>query len=297
MKRILPDKILKEIETRRIDLNTVTEIRIRKNRPSYIRTGKSGLEISKLMNTEFDTYLCYLCKHSPYAYSEEIKNGFLSLPGGHRVGVSGQVVCKDGIVEGMNYISSLNIRIHREVKGCILPILNYLYENGRWKNTLIVSVPGAGKTTLLRDLVRQASMGTKELKPCQVALIDERNEISASILGIPELDIGPNTDCLVFCQKSVGVLMMLRSMAPEIIAFDELGGTSDYDAIRKAFVSGVGIFTTIHGNSRKDLENHKELNLMLQQNLFERIIYLDGNPTPGCIKMVTDSQGFPVFRG
>lgn len=216
-----------------------------------------------------------LCKDSLFAYEDELKQGYISIPGGHRVGLTGQIVQnEDGSVRTMKYINGMNIRISHEIKGVADKMLPFLYENGRVKNTLLISPPGAGKTTMLRDIVRQVSDGNAYGKGICVGVVDERSEIAGCYRGIAQNDVGIRTDVLDACPKVYGMMMLLRSMAPSMIAIDELGGVEDVQALRKASACGAGLLATIHGEDVEDLRKKPYLRELLDMGLFSCYLVL-----------------------
>lgn len=231
------------------------EIRIRVNRPIILKLRNQDIIIDHKVNQcEILQILEKLCNNSVYAYKEQICNGFITIKGGHRVGITGTAVVEKGKIINVKYINSLNFRIAREVLGCGDKILSQIVDkkNSTIYNTLIVSPPGKGKTTILRDIIRKISDGIEEIgfegKTC--GIIDERGEIAAMYKGIPQNDIGIRSDVIENVSKSNGINMLIRSMAPEIIACDEIGSKEDVQAIKKAFISGVkGIFTMHRQNN------------------------------------------------
>lgn len=251
----------------------VEEIRLRVGRPIAIKKEKNIEVIEHNVTTEeiLETFE-KICENSVYSYKKQICEGFITIRGGHRVGITGNCVFEDGQVQNINYISSLNFRIAREKIGCANSIIKEVidFENDNIYNTLIVSSPGAGKTTMLRDLIRQISnIG----KTCGV--VDERGEIAAMYKGIPQNDVGKLTDVISNVSKSKGMNMLVRSMAPQIIACDEIGSKEDIETINYAICSGVkGIFTA-HGANLKELMLNLEMGELLNSCIIERIIFLD----------------------
>lgn len=260
-----------------VNLNYLEEIRIRVNRPIILKIGQAETIIEyKTSTEEILEILQHICDNSIYSYQNQICNGYITMQGGHRVGITGNVVLKEGKVININYISSLNFRIAKQVLGCSNKILKYVLnidENSVY-NTLIVSPPGAGKTTLLRDLIRRISNGMDQFNGINVGVVDERGEIAAMYRGIPQNDVGTRTDILDNVPKSVGMNMLIRSMGPRVIVADEIGNIKDVEAINYAVCSGVkGIFTA-HGKCIEDIKLNPALNQLMNSFLFERIIFI-----------------------
>lgn len=238
------------------------EIRLRVGRPLSVKQGsdcffvttfgrlcKNRLNALIVTKNDIEQSVNLLCNSSVYAYEEEIKEGYITLSSGHRIGISGDAVTDGKKIRFINNISGLNFRIAREIKGCADCVIRDVYNNSSVRNTLIVSPPGSGKTTLLRDLSRAISNLGKN-----VSILDERGEISAMKSGVPGFDIGAFSDVLQGCSKPLGIPILIRSMAPEVIITDELGGEADFEAIYDAKKRGVSIIATMHAKSIKDLD-------------------------------------------
>lgn len=273
------------------EADKVQEIRVRVNGPIIIKINeKEDYIVNHYTNRdEILQIMQSICDNSIYSYQNEIINGYITINGGHRVGITGDVVLEDNKVINIKYISSLNFRIARQVFDCSNNILKYVIdlENNTIFHTLIVSPPGAGKTTLLKDLVRKVSNGIPEIgfKGIDVSLIDERGEISAMYKGMPQNNIGIRTDVLENITKPLGIKMAIRSMAPKVIVADEIGSSADIDAINYAVCSGVkGIFTA-HSFNFESMKLNKELNDLINMKLIEKIIFLDSK-VKGKIKSV-----------
>ena len=259
--------------------NELQEIRVRSGKPVILKVRKSDIPIDYIVEqTEVLQMLEKLCESSIYAYKKQLCEGFLTIKGGHRIGIAGTVVMEENQVINMKYITSLNFRIAREVIGCsngvIGQVLN-VRENTIY-NTLIVSPPGKGKTTLLRDLIRVISNGIPEIEfPGQTCgVVDERGEIAASYRGIPQNDIGIRTDVIGNVSKEIGMKMLIRSMAPQVIACDEIGSKEDVLAIKQAIASGVkGIFT-MHGKDMQDIQKNEEIFELVESKEIEKIIFI-----------------------
>ena len=248
----------------------------------------------------------YISNFSVYAYEEELRQGFLTIPCGHRVGGCGKAVLVGKEIKTIRNISFLNIRLARELYGCGEKLLPYLYREERLYHTLIVSPPGCGKTTLLRDIIRQVSDGgnwknsggaVQKVRGRKVAVVDERSELAACYNGVPQNNLGRRTDVLDGCPKNKGIELLLRSMSPEVIAVDELGGESELELIEKSIYCGCSILATAHGESKEtwfteDIGRRKQL----LTGIFERYIFLKPGK-PGCVEAVCDSTGKEVSSG
>ena len=253
------------------NIDEIEEIRIRVTKPIAIKTSEKIKILEHIVTIEeiLETFQ-KICENSIYSYKKQICEGFITIKHGHRVGITGNCVIENGQVININYISSLNFRIAREQKGCSNEILKYVTNSNEVYNTLIVSKPGCGKTTILRDLIRNISNGGKT---CGV--VDERGEIAAMSKGVPQNDMGILTDVIDNVPKSQGMFMLIRSMAPEVIACDEIGSKEDIQAINYAMCSGVkGIFTA-HGANLEELLLNNQIAELLQKFIIERIIFLD----------------------
>lgn len=224
---------------------------------------------------ELEAIVAHICHYSIYAFADEIRQGFMTIRGGHRIGLSGQVILEDGErIRNIKYIRYLNVRIAHEVKGVSDKALPFLYSRGEVLNTLIVSPPGCGKTTMLRDLVRNISSGTTYGKGRNVGLVDERSEIAGSYLGIPQNDIGIRTDVMDACPKREGMMMLIRSMAPAVLAVDELGNAEDVEAMHRAVQCGCKMLATIHGFSLEEVGSKSYMKTVLEECLFDRYLLL-----------------------
>lgn len=216
-----------------------------------------------------------ICDHSVYAYQEDIVRGFITIKGGHRVGICGSVLYEGDQIKGMKDISSLNIRLSREHRGCANSIFGHVVRGQRdIYNTLILSPPRCGKTTILRDLCRLISQGGQGFYGLRTAVIDERSELAANYRGIPQNDLGPRTDILDGCRKSEGIEMVLRGMAPHVIVVDELGGARDAQAVRLAWNAGVRLIATAHAFGPEDFKKRPGVGQLAGNDGFERIILL-----------------------
>lgn len=281
---IMPVRLRDTIARRLQDEKGVEEIRIRIGQPIELRYAEKSVWMSQTVTvSDMEEMLTFISRYSIYAYEEEIRQGYLTMEGGNRIGFAGQVRLLDGQVNRMTNIRFLNIRIAGERKGCAKEILPWLYEDGEFLNTLLLSNPGVGKTTCLRDCIRLISDGDGQHPGKKVCVIDERSEIAACHLGIPCNDLGMRTDVLDGCPKQAGMRMALRSMSPEVIAVDELGGSEDASSIEEMILCGCRVLGTMHGDCMEYIIRHSGMDRIYQNRLFRRYIFLqkqaDGNRT------------------
>lgn len=270
----------------------IEEIRIRANQPilvkertkeyAILKDGEreslsQGGDLEKCViysEKELEEMLRYLCKDSVYAYEEERKQGFLVIQGGHRVGITGELIKFDKNVYIAKYIRYMNIRIAHEIKGIASDLLKWIVCGEEIFNTLLVSSPGAGKTTLLRDLTRLLSNGTTEYSGKGIGMIDERGELAGAYRGTASLDCGMRTDVITGGNKVLGTQILVRTFAPRMIVMDEIGMKQDAEAVLYAGVSGCNVIATVHGSSINDLKNKSEIYELLKRKIFKRIILL-----------------------
>ena len=250
--------------------NVLEEIRIRVGKPIILKLRNESKILDYIVKTQDILQIIEkITENSMYSYQKQICSGYITLRGGHRVGISGNIVMEDDKVININYIYSLNFRIARQIIGVSEKIINQIMCNNTIYNTLIISPPGAGKTTLLRDLIRNLSI----IKT--VGVVDERGEITAMYKNEPQNDMGLKVDILSNVSKNIGMKMLVRSMAPDIICADEIGTKEDIEAIKYAITSGVkGIFTA-HGDSLNSIKKSPILNDLLELNIIEKVLILN----------------------
>lgn len=253
-------------------------------------------EAYRVKESDLEGLIKFISSFSLYALEDELKQGYITIEGGHRIGIVGKVVVEEARVKTIKYMSSINIRLSHEVIGCSDKILPYLLTRQRMCHTLIVSPPKCGKTTLLRDLIRNLSDGFKGFGPYTVGVVDERSEIAGCYLGVPQKNIGIRTDVLDACPKVEGMRMLLRSMAPDIIAVDEIGSLEDMLAIQEVLGAGVTIICTIHGKDIGDCNKNPILKQMLEEGRIERIILLSHHRGPCTVEAILDTtKNFKVL--
>lgn len=286
-------------------LDRVEEIRLRMGRPLVLRLGDKELTVKNdgspscnlhdgriITRQDLDKNLEILSQNSLYAWEDEFKNGYLTIAGGHRVGLAGRAVLEQGVIKTLKDISGLNYRIGREVIGCADKVIPFVLEKQSVLHTLVVSPPQCGKTTLLRDMIRQISDGIAHLqfKGVNVGLVDERSEIAGAYEGQPQFRIGLRTDILDACPKAQGMIMLVRSMSPRVIATDEIGKSEDIEALHQTLQSGVSVLTTVHGASIEEIGQRPVLRDLLKSRFFERIIVLSRRKGAGTLEAVYNGK-------
>jgi len=239
----------------------------------------------------------YISNYSLYAFEEELRQGFITITGGHRVGIAGKTVLEDNRIKSIKHISFINIRLSHQVKGCADHILPYIVDERGEEcyNTLIISPPRCGKTTLLRDIIRQLSDGNERRKGISIGVVDERSEIGACYMGVPQNDLGIRTDVLDCCPKARGMIMLIRSMSPRIIAVDEVGSEEDIRSIAYVMNCGCKLIATVHGSSMEDVRSKPVLEKLMKDGLFERYILMNNQKRVGNIVQVYDGVGNPLY--
>ncbi|MBM6819812.1 MULTISPECIES: stage III sporulation protein AA [Clostridium] len=292
--KILPGTIGNSIKQFLME-DKIQEIRIKVGKPIILNLAFEEKVLDYIPTREDLRYLITkISNYSLYAFEEEIKQGYITLKGGHRVGLAGECVMSKGEVRTIKNISSLNIRICKEVIGASNKVMRLITENDRVYNTLIVSPPKCGKTTILRDIAKNLSNGMYQisLKGKKVTIVDERSEIAACYNGIPQMNVGIRTDILDNCLKKSGMIMAIRSLSPEVLICDEIGTEGDLEALNMAFNSGVNIIVTVHGYDINDIYNRKVFKELIDNCVLERIIVLSNRRGAGTIEKV-----YKVSRG
>ena len=234
-----------------------------------------------------------ISQYSLYAYEDEIRQGFITIQGGHRVGIAGKVVMENGKIKTIRHISFLNIRLSHQVKGCGEALLPRIEGADGIRHTLIISPPRCGKTTLLRDLIRLISDGSPGRPGVTVGVVDERSEIGACYQGVPQNDVGMRTDVLDGCPKAEGMQLLIRSMSPTVVAVDELGKEEDFRAVESVIHCGCTLLATAHGNSLEDIMEQPFFQKLKSMQVFERYIILGRQKRNGRIVQILDGKGKP----
>ena len=245
------------------------EFRLRAGRPMTVLLPGGEVPLDAFVEPEELETLCDLAtEFSRYAAAETLREGYLSVRGGFRVGLCGTAVMKDGANTNLKNFSSAVVRIAREKKGIADELAPKLFPDGEFASTLILSPPGGGKTTLLRDLVRRLSEGVEGCGPRRVSLIDERGEVAVMYRGEPHMDVGPHTDVLDACAKALGIPIVLRAMNPQIIAVDEITVREDLKAAAMAAGCGVRLLATIHAADVEELTQKPLYRQLLEDRVF-----------------------------
>lgn len=287
-----------------IGLDGLQEIRLRAEKPLLLTVGGREYFVTaagefteessqgwKVTKKEIAETMEYVANYSLYAYEDEVRQGFLTVSGGHRVGIAGKTVIDRGRVRSIKHISFLNVRVSHEVKGCADVVMPWIVKEDEICHTLVISPPGCGKTTLLRDMIRQISDGGFHCRGRTVGVVDERSEIGGAYLGIPQNDLGIRTDLLDCCPKAEGMMLLIRSMAPKVIAVDEIGGEEDIRAIEAAVNCGCRILATVHGNGMEDIRKKPLLCRLTERKVFDRYVILHNPGEAGTVKQILGGDG------
>ncbi len=285
---VMPTAIRRYIAN--INLDEAEEIRIIRGQPLTIRysdgdyylTSKSVLSQNphnavRVNGQCMAELLERVSKSSLYSVKEEIRNGYITIDGGHRAGIVGTAVTENGQVSFMRDISAMNIRLANEIIGAADKVMTKLGDE--LKNILVVSPPGAGKTTLLRDIARSLAY-----KGRRVAIADERCEIAAMHGGRSSFDLGCSTTVLDNCPKATAMQMILRSMSPEVIITDEIGTADDAEAIYNIINSGVYVIASAHGRDITQLKRRRYINKLT--DIFDITVLLSGRNGPGTVEEI-----------
>ena len=285
--KVFPSNIITILE--KFNINNIEEVRIRVNKPICIFENGIEEKLSYIAsNEDLKIIFTRMSSFSAYAFEENIKCGYITLKGGNRVGICGRCVVENGKIKTIKDISSINIRFAKEAIGCSKLVMEHILSEDFINNTIIISPPKCGKTTMLRDITKNISNGYKGRMGKNVSLIDERNEIASCYMGMPQLDVGIRTDVLEGCPKAYGIVMMVRSMAPDVIVCDEIGSEDDLNAIILAMNSGVKIITSIHGENIEDFYGKYIHKKSQEYSIFKKAIVLKNTIKKGVVDYIWD---------
>lgn len=292
---------------RKINWDGLEEIRVRIGWPVELIYGNHnewlGNYDSMIDRQCLDEMLNYITGYSIYAMDEEIKQGYITFSGGHRIGITGHATyealrdTKEHRITNIIDIGGLNIRIAHERKGCAEKIVPHLWKDSSIYNTLFFAAPGVGKTTYLRDTIRILSNGEHQ-KACEensngkglkICVIDERSEIAACMDGQAQNDLGKRTDVLDACPKGIGMKMVLRTMSPDIIAVDEIGKEEEFELLEQMRCSGVKVLGTIHAGDMDEILRNPMIREGIKTGAIERFVEL--------IRLDNGQRRFRIYDG
>ena len=301
--KVLPWDVRSIIQKEKLEFEYLQEIRLREGKPliflyhdTEVIPGAKARRPYLVTKDNIREMLEYISNYSLYACEQEMRQGFITIEGGHRVGMAGQVIMEEGKIKNLKYISSINLRISHEVKNCADKIFPYITYNKQMYHTLLISPPRCGKTTLLRDIIRQVSDGNMWVKGCTVGVVDERSELGGCYLGNPQNEMGVRTDILDRCLKAEGMIMLIRSMAPQVIAVDEIGAQEDVHAIEYAMHCGCKMLATAHGYSMEEIQRKPIFEKLVQERRFERYVILSNRYQIGGIEAVYGENGSLLYQ-
>jgi len=301
---ILPHE-LRNLFTKKLKLSSINEIRLRAGQPVICNVSgklyylnKNGLSNDyrnsiSVKYEDIENFIYSASDASIYAVNHQIKEGFLTLKGGYRIGVCGEVVYNENNeILTIKNIYSVNIRIPHFINGCSKTALEYIIDN-KINNTLILSPPGAGKTTFLRDFIFQLSERKYALN---VLVIDERYEIANIKDGIPQFDLGYCADIMSGISKNDGFERGIRTMGCDVIFVDEIGDDKDFTAMEYSLTCGVSIVATAHCESLEELKRKPGFFKLLQNKIFNRFIILSNRKGQGTIEGIYDGNYKLLYR-
>ena len=295
--RVLGKKIRNALQEINIPFEKIQEVRLRIGKPVIVVCNDNEMVLQDIVEKEdLVESLEYVSNYSLYAFENELKQGFITIEGGHRVGMTGQVLVEGDEIKCMKHISSMNIRISHEILNCANIIFPYITRDKTVCDTLIVSPPRCGKTTLLRDLIRQISDGNQWVQGTTVGVVDERSELGGAYLGVPQNQLGIRTDILDCCPKSKGMMMLVRSMSPQVMAVDEIGSAEDVHALEYAMHCGCKLLATVHGASMEEIRTKPLFEDLVKAHRFKRYVVLGNRTRVGVIEGVYDERGRLLFK-
>ncbi|MCI8813873.1 MAG: stage III sporulation protein AA [Lachnospiraceae bacterium] len=307
--RLFSRNIRQRLERNSLDYGQVYEIRLRVHSPCLIlyqgkeyflgQNGSMTRDKSQaycVTGEDIQETMERIAGYSMYAYEEEIRQGYLTVQGGHRVGIAGKAVMDGEHIRSVKYISYINVRVSHQIKGCATFLMPYVRSDQSIYHTLIISPPRCGKTTMLRDMIRQISNGDAQCPGLTVGVVDERSEIGGCYQGVAQNDLGIRTDVLDCCPKAEGMMMLIRSMSPSVVAVDEIGDYRDIHAIEAVIHCGCKLMATVHGDSIEDLQQKPLFERLMNERVFERYIFLQSRKRAGEVRAIFDQRGTCLYQ-
>ena len=287
---ILPQDMANELKQLGADKEKICELRVRTGKRMNVSSGTEEILLDKICTSEhIEEILDKASNYSLFAYEDEIKNGFLTTYGGIRIGICGNVNMNDlGQIRCFKNITSINIRIPKEIPDASKKALKYVYDKNILLNTVIVSPPGCGKTTFLRDLIKKVSDGNSMAKGMNVGLIDERYEVAALNGEGFVYDMGDRCDVIMGACKCSALMMLIRSMRPDVIAVDEIDPKIEFGELNYAVTCGISLIATIHGFGMEDMVKKGVT------DVFDRYIFLD-RLFPDNLKCILNNRGEVLY--
>lgn len=276
----------------------VRELRLRTGQPFAVNLGGRDLFVTRfgrLCGTPSgetvtvsarQTEDCFrrLCDYSVYSHQSDIAAGFITVRNGHRAGLCGSAVVEQGGVSGIRGVSSINLRVARQIHGAADELMRRVFGCGVL-GALLCGIPGSGKTTLLRDAARQLSA-----RGLRVSVVDERGELAAVYRGQAGNDLGPCSDILDGYPKGDGILRAVRCLAPDVVICDEIGGESEALALTEGVNCGVAIIATAHASDRTELMRKRGIMRLLVAGAFETVVFLQDMRQPCRIREVVNAR-------
>lgn len=297
MRQLLPETYLRRWDLENLQKECLQEIRLRAEKPLMLTYEgvEKVLDEHMVSKSDIEQIFQWLCGYGVYAYQDEIAKGYITIQGGHRIGIGGQVLFDLlGKVNHMKYISSLLIRVSHDITGVADGILGKLYKDGKVLSTLILAPPGCGKTTFLRDLLRLVSDGNAFGKGQNVSLVDEREELAAVYMGVPTIDVGKRTDVISGCEKATAMEMCLRALGPEVVAEDEIYSKKDLEAVKRLHGCGCEVLATHHAYTFEEFETKIFGEEVMKYKLFDRFVLLGKQEGQFVVRQVLNQDGEEV---
>lgn len=267
----------------------VREIRLRVGMPVTVTCGEGQYAVRKDMKIgreQLERAYIELCGHCVYSHQTELANGFITVGGGHRAGFGCTAVINGGKVSAVREVSSINLRVARQIIGCADSLCRQLFEE-RLYGTLLAGPPGSGKTTLLRDIALTLSGRMRR----RVTLADERGELAAVCAGVPQLKVGECCDVLAGFPKRTAIEQAVRCLSPEAVVCDEIGG-KEAESLAEAVNSGAVVIASVHAYNAFELAHRRQIMQLLETQAFQRLVFLGDADNPSGIKKIMELGEF-----